>query len=99
MSSFCKSYSHFFQQKISMYLPYFKTEILTSHKLMTLLSFEQLGPEHLTISLQFDKWEGWPDKVHVSNKKYHFFLTTPQIHKYCEKEKLLLRSNYSSFPQ
>ena len=34
----------FFQQKISMYLPYFKMDILTSHKLTTLLSFEQLGP-------------------------------------------------------
>ena len=27
----CKSYSHFFQQKISMYLPYFKIEILMPH--------------------------------------------------------------------
>ena len=32
------------KQEISMYLPYFKTEILTSHKLTTSLSFEQLGP-------------------------------------------------------
>ena len=45
MSSFCnaKSYSHFFQLKISMYLPYIKVEILTSHKLTTLLIFEQQG--------------------------------------------------------
>ena len=34
----------FFQQNISMYLPYFKTEILTSCKLTTFLSFEKLGP-------------------------------------------------------
>ena len=32
----------FFQQKISMYLLYFKVEIFTS----LLLSYEQLGPEH-----------------------------------------------------
>ena len=35
----------FFQQKISMYLPYFKFEILTSCKLITSLLFEQLGPD------------------------------------------------------
>ena len=33
----------FFQQKISMYLPYFKTKILSSRELKTSLSFEQLG--------------------------------------------------------
>ena len=46
-------YSQFFQQKISMYLPYFEIEILTSRQLTTFLtsrqlttflSFEQLGP-------------------------------------------------------
>ena len=35
--------SHF-QQRISMYMPYFKIEILTSPEVTTLLSFEQLGP-------------------------------------------------------
>ena len=34
----------FFQQKISMYLPYFKIKILKSCELSILLSFEQLGP-------------------------------------------------------
>ena len=37
----CKSYSHL-QQKISMYLPYVKIEILMSHLLTTSFSFEQL---------------------------------------------------------
>ena len=35
----------FFQQKISMYLPYFKIEILTTRWQTTLLSFEELGPD------------------------------------------------------
>ena len=37
----------FFQQKTSMYLAYFKIEILTSHQLTASLSFEQLSPETL----------------------------------------------------
>ena len=41
----------FFQQTISIYLPYFKIEILTSHWLTTLLSFEQLGPVVITESV------------------------------------------------
>ena len=43
MGSFCnaKATHIFFQQQISMYLPYFKIEILT--ELTTSLSFEQLG--------------------------------------------------------
>ena len=39
----CKSYSHFFSKKISMYLPYFNIETLTSCYLKTSLNFEQLG--------------------------------------------------------
>ena len=34
----------FFQQKILLYLSYFKMEILMSHQLTTSLSSEQLGP-------------------------------------------------------
>ena len=34
-----------FLQKKSMYLPFFKIEILTSCQLTILLSFEQLGPD------------------------------------------------------
>ena len=35
--------THIFQQEISMYLPYFKIEILTSRLLTTSLSFKQLA--------------------------------------------------------
>ena len=35
----------FFQQKISMYLPYFRTEILMLHSLTTSLSFKQVDPD------------------------------------------------------
>ena len=53
MSSFCnakkktkkkkKKLLTFFEQTISMYLPHFKIEIVTSHKLRTWLCFEQLS--------------------------------------------------------
>ena len=36
-----------------MYLPYFKTEILTSCQLTTSLSFEQLGPGFLMLCFKF----------------------------------------------
>ena len=49
-------YTHLFQQKISVYLPYFKIEILTSHLLMTVLSFEQLGPDLCFCALQIKNW-------------------------------------------
>ena len=45
-----KSYSHFFSAKISIYLSYFKIEILPSPQLTTSLSFEQLGPGVIKIS-------------------------------------------------
>ena len=50
MSSFCNAKAtHIFAAKISVYLPYFKIEILTSGKLTASLSFEQLGPECLYV--------------------------------------------------
>ena len=43
----------FFQQKISMYLTYFKIEILASGLLTTLFGFEQLGPERYLVLFVF----------------------------------------------
>ena len=43
----CEKLLTFLQQKISVYLPYFKKETLISRLLTTLLSFEQLGPDFL----------------------------------------------------
>ena len=45
----------FFQQKISMYLPYFKIEILTSSYLTTSFKIEILTSRYLTTSLSFEQ--------------------------------------------
>ena len=42
-AAFAKA-TRIFQQKVLMYLPYFRIEILMSHQVTTSLSFEQLGP-------------------------------------------------------